>query len=56
MRSYHAIYDNGHLHFQFRLPDNQGPVAVLVVFPEAWDDPHMADLDPFDPERDDVPN
>ena len=39
MRALHAIYEDGKIHFTFQFPDYQGPVAVLVIFPdyEAYD-------------------
>ena len=49
MRALPAIYENGRVTFQFTYPEYEGPVSVLVIFPdvERWEDP--VDRDPADP-------
>ena len=56
MKSYHAIYENGQLTFQFRMPDCEGPIAVLVVFPDLWDDTDSGDVEDLNFELEDIPN
>ena len=34
MRAIHAIYENGRVQFSFSYPDYQGPVSILVIFPD----------------------
>lgn len=34
MRAVAAIYECGKVHFQFEYPNTEGPVAVLVIFPD----------------------
>ena len=49
MRAMHAIYENGRVTFSFMYPDYDGPVGVLVVFPDQEYEPEDADLG--EPER-----
>ena len=37
MRAIHGIYENGVVYFTFQEPDYEGPVRVLVVFPDELD-------------------
>lgn len=49
MRAVPAIFDNGRIFFSFCLPHYEGPVSVLVIFPDVDDydiiDPGPEDLD-----------
>lgn len=56
MRSFHAIFENGHLDFQFHYPEHLGPTKVIVIFPDIWDDPKEEELDDWDPSWEDIPN
>ncbi len=34
MKALQAIYQNGQIDFLFTFPETQGPVNILVIFPE----------------------
>ncbi len=34
MRAVTAIFEDGKIHFPFDYPDREGPVLVLVIFPD----------------------
>ncbi len=48
MQAIHAIYENGRVAFSFDYPDYEGPVAVLVIFPDR--EPWPEDGDPGQPQ------
>ena len=61
MRAVPAIYDDGRVSFSFHYPNYEGPVAIIVIFPDERDydleyqDP--PDLEPPDSEavEEDIP-
>jgi len=34
MKAVQAIYENGEVIFPFKRPDDKGPIAILVIFPD----------------------
>jgi len=38
MRAIHAIFDRGQVDFVFDYPEMEGPVPVLVIFPDDRDE------------------